>query len=85
MHHHTKYHTPTYGITSSTQEERTLKLQCDEVISEVNVEGDEVIYEEVKMQRESDGTREQRQEPQWQQQLQQTRRILDHKKSIYIL
>ena len=63
----------------------TLKVLCDEVISDVKVQGVEVIYEEVKVQREGDGTREQQQR---QQQLQQTRlqqQQQDHKKSIYML
>ena len=63
---------PTDDITSSIQEENTLKVQGDEVIeSEVKVQGGEVIYE-AKVHREIDGTREQ-QQPQWQQQPQQTR------------
>ena len=60
----TRYHIPTYDITSSTQEEHTLKVQCDEVMSEVKVQVGEVMYEEVKVQRENDGTREQQQQPQ---------------------
>ena len=38
------------------------------MISEVRVQGDEVIYEEVKVRREGDGTREQPQQPQRQHQ-----------------
>ena len=49
-----------------------LKVQGDKVISEVKVQGDEVIDEEAKVQRESDGTKEQ-QQPQRQQQPQQPR------------
>ena len=47
-----------------------LKVHGDEAISEVKVQGGEVIYGEVKVQRESDGTREQ-QQPQRRQQHQQ--------------
>ena len=49
-----------------------LKVQGGKVISEVKVLGGEVIYEEVKVQRESDDTREQ-QQPQRHQQPQHTR------------
>ena len=34
-------------------------MQGDEVMSAVNVQGGQVIYEEMKVQRETDGTREQ--------------------------
>ena len=50
---------PTFDITSSTQEEHTLKVQGDEAMNEVKVQGGEVIYEEVQLQKETDGTREQ--------------------------
>ena len=61
------YHIPTYDITSSTQEEHTLKVQGDEVISKGKMQDDAVINEEMKVQMESDGAREQ-QQPQRQQQ-----------------
>ena len=47
----------TYDITSSTQEAHTLKVQDDEVMSEVKVQGSQVLYEEMEAQRETDGTR----------------------------